>query len=326
MMLRGVLAIGFSAAALSWSAQAAEPVDAVSARAVIDRIQSAGKTMAFTGTFVHQQDSVLHTSKIVQRIESRQPITKVQSLEGHQREIIKTPGETRVYMAERQLVKIDQTGQPRAAFPAMFVGSAASIVRNYDMVKGGSMRIADVDAQEYQLKPKTDSRWPVRFWVDKRSGMIVKCQKLDADGRAVEQAAFTELNLNARPSASSVAVSFAGARQWETHDASLSPIAAPPALKFRPETLKGFELVGVYQKPLNATNETIETRRYVFSDGIASVSVFIQPKASGPLTDRARRKGALSMLSREIQNAWVTVIGDLPPEALNQFAQTIEWK
>lgn len=326
MMWRGAFAIGLTVGALSWSAQAAEPVDSASARAIIDRIQNADKTLAFTGTFVHQQDSILHTSKIAQRIESRQPITKVQSLEGHQREIIKIPGETRIYMAERQLVKVDQTGQPRAAFPAMFVGSSANVVRNYDMIKGGSMRIADVDAQEYQLKPKVDSRWPVRFWVDKRSGMVMKCQKLGADGRAIEQAAFTELNLNARPSASSVAVSFAGARQWETHDATLSPLASPPALKYKPDTLKGFELVGVYQKPQNATNDTIETRRYVFSDGIASVSVFIQPKASGPLTERARRKGALSMLSREIQNAWVTVIGDLPPEALNQFAQTIEWK
>ncbi len=228
MMLRGALAIGFSAAALSWSVQAAEPVDAVSARAVLDRIQAAGKTLSFTGTFVHQQDTVLHTSKIVQRVDARQPTTKVQSLEGHQREIIKIPGETRIYMAERQLVKVDQTGQPRAAFPAMFVGSAANIVRNYDMVKGGSMRIANVDAQEYQLKPKTESRWPVRFWVDKRSGMIMKCQKLNSDGSAVEQAAFTELNLNARPSVSSVAVSFPGARQWETHDASLSPLSSAP--------------------------------------------------------------------------------------------------
>lgn len=326
MMLRGALAISLSLGLASFGVQAADPLDATSAKVIIDRIQAAGNSLVFTGTFVHQQDTVLHTSKIVQRIDSRQPVTKVQSLEGHQREIIKTPAETRVYMAERQLVKIDQTGQPRAAFPAMFVGESASIVRNYDMVKGGSMRIADVDAQEYQLKPKFDARWPIRFWVDKRSGLVVKCQKLGSDGRAVEQAAFTELNLNARPSAASVAVSFAGARQWETHDASLSPLATPPLLKFKPETLKGFDLVGVYQKPQNASNDTIETRRYVFSDGVAFVSVFIQPKSSGPLTDRARRKGALSMLSREIQNAWVTVIGDLPPEALNQFAQTIEWK
>ena len=116
MLLRGAFAIGLTVGALGCSAQAAEPVDSASARAIIDRIQNADKTLAFTGTFVHQQDSVLHTSKIAQRIESRQPITKVLSLEGHQREIIKTPGETRIYMAERQLVKIDQTGQPRAAF------------------------------------------------------------------------------------------------------------------------------------------------------------------------------------------------------------------
>jgi sigma-E factor negative regulatory protein RseB len=325
-MWRRALAVGLSCSALSFAAQAAAPLDAAAAKSVLDRTQAAGKTQAFTGTFVHQQDAVLHTSKIVQRMESRVPVTKVQTLEGHQREIIKTPSETRIYMPEHQLVKVDQTGQPRAAFPAMFVGTSANILRNYDMLKGGSMRIADVDAQEYSLKPKQDARWPIRFWVDKRTGLIVKCQKLDADGRAIEQASFTELNLNARPTSASVSPSFSGVRDWKTHDASLSATPSAPALKFRADALKGFELVGVYQKPQNAANDTIEMRRYVFSDGVALVSVFIQPKSSGPLTERARRKGAVSMLSREIQGAWVTVIGDLPPDALNQLAQTIEWK
>jgi len=63
------------------------------------------------------------------------------------------------------------------------------------------------------------------------------------------------------------------------------------------------------------------------SDGIATVSVFVQSRAvAGPLTERVRRNGALTMLSREIQEAWVTVMGDVPPETLRQFAQTIEWK
>ena len=176
------------------------------------------------------------------------------------------------------------------------------------------MRIADVAAQEYQLKPKIDSRWPVRFWVDKRSGMIVKCQKLDADGRAVEQAAFTELNLNARPSASSVAVSFAGARQWETHDASLSPVAAPPALKYKAETLKGFELVGVYQKPQNATNDTIQTRRYVFSDGIAT---FLNYTTQSPGT-QTRSDPAMTLNS---QNGRVML-----PDTVNIPLQIKYWK
>lgn len=320
------LLLGLSSGALSVAVQAAEPLDAASARAVIDRIQAAGNTLSFTGTFVHQQDSVLHTSKIFQRVESRQATTKVQTLEGQQREIIKNANETRIYMPERQTVKVDQTGQPRAAFPVMFVGSSGSVVRNYDMLQGGTQRIADVDAQEYILKPKHDLRWRIRFWVDKRTGLIVRCQKLDADGRIVEQVAFTELNVTARPSAANVGVSFSGARQWETHDASLSLMPSPPPLKFKADTLKGFDLVGVYQKPLVATQDTIETRRYVFLDGVASVSVFIQPKSSGALIERARRKGSLSMTSREIQNFRVTVIGDLPPEALNQFAQTIEWK
>jgi sigma-E factor negative regulatory protein RseB len=91
--------------------------------------------------------------------------------------------------------------------------------------------------------------------------------------------------------------------------------------------LKGFNLIAVYQRDEPAAESGFKMRRYVLTDGVATISVFVQSKASaGPLNEDVKRKGALSMLSRPIQDAWVTVMGEIPPETLRLFAQSIEWK
>ncbi|NBW00216.1 MAG: hypothetical protein EBR85_00620 [Betaproteobacteria bacterium] len=309
------------------SASAAYPAYAQSESSLaglLERMRTAAQSLSFSGIFVHQQDAVLQSSRIIQTRDAQQPVTKLQTLEGNRQEVIKLSGEIRIYMPDQQRVKIDQTGQPRSAFPAVIVGSPAAVLANYEVVTGGSMRVADVDAQEVLLKPRHEARWPVRVWMDKRTGLIVKCQKLDREGRTVEQAAFTALNFSPKPGPASSQPSFAGVKDWTVYNASFQPTTTAPPLKFRAEALRGFELVGSYERHGPAG---LEMRRYVFSDGVAAVTVFVGPKTKeSPLGDKAHRTGAVSMASKEFQDVRLTVFGDVPPEALRQFVQSIEWK
>ncbi len=98
--------------------------------------------------------------------------------------------------------------------------------------------------------------------------------------------------------------------------------SAPP-LKYKPESLKGFKVVGVYERHGQAG---VEMRRYVLSDGVTAVSVLVQPKTAAQSAEAAHRAAAVSMLSRDIDNTRFLVSGDVPPDALRQFVQTIEWK
>lgn len=98
--------------------------------------------------------------------------------------------------------------------------------------------------------------------------------------------------------------------------------SAPP-LKYQPESLKGFKVVGVYERH---GQSGIEMRRYVLSDGSSAVSVQVQPRSAVGPAEAAQRAGAVSMLSRDIEDLRFVVSGDVPPDALRQFIQTIEWK
>lgn len=302
------------------------PVFALTPQQVIEKAQQASQSLSFQGSFVHQQDSVLHTSKITQGRRGNDMVTRVQALEGFRQEVVRDPLETRTYWPDKQMVKIDQTGFKRSVFPMLFIGSAQQVLANYDLKQGSTLRIANLESTEYELIPKQAGRWPMRIWVDNQTGLILKCQKLAKDQRVVEQAAFTELSFSAKATPVGASTSYSEIKNWKQHDASMARVESGPDLKFAPDTLKGFVKVGVFERTAPDSKRPY-VRRYVFSDGIATVSVFVQPKSvSGPLTDKVRHRGALSMLSREMSESWITVMGDIPPDALARFAQTIEWK
>jgi sigma-E factor negative regulatory protein RseB len=47
------------------------------------------------------------------------------------------------------------------------------------------------------LVPRDNLRFGYRIWSEKKTGLVVKLQTLDADGQVIEQAAFSELQLDA---------------------------------------------------------------------------------------------------------------------------------
>jgi sigma-E factor negative regulatory protein RseB len=65
--------------------------------------------------------------------------------------------------------------------------------------------------------------------------------------------------------------------------------------------------------------------QWVFSDGLASVSVFAEPfDAKRHGTEGGMSTGATHSHSRRQGDFWLTVVGEVPAQTLRQFAQHIE--
>jgi sigma-E factor negative regulatory protein RseB len=65
--------------------------------------------------------------------------------------------------------------------------------------------------------------------------------------------------------------------------------------------------------------------QWVFSDGLASVSVFAEvfdPQRHGP--EKSAVSGATHSLAQRLDGYWVTVLGEVPIATLRRFAQSLE--
>ena len=91
----------------------------------------------------------------------------------------------------------------------------------------------------------------------------------------------------------------------------------------------GFKPMSCYKRPAGANGSAVqdEPLQWIFSDGLASVSIFVEP------LDRQRhdRESSMSMgatqtMSRQLGAYWLTVVGEVPMATLQFFANGLERK
>jgi sigma-E factor negative regulatory protein RseB len=66
----------------------------------------------------------------------------------------------------------------------------------------------------------------------------------------------------------------------------------------------------------------------VYSDGLAAVSVFIEPLAPRrePLRTGLASLGAIHIYTREVANHMVTVVGEAPAASVQRFANAVQYR
>lgn len=291
------------------------------------RLHEASRRRAYTGTFVVSSASgMLSSARIWHVCDGRQQMERVESLTGAPRTTIRRDDEVITFLPD---AKVARTGRRESMglFPSLITSGDHAVADFYAARQQGSERVAGFDADVVQLQPKDRLRFGYRIWSEKKTGLVVKLQTLDAEGRVLEQAAFSELQLDAPVKMDQLAKMMGqteGYRVEKTEPVKTTPAAEGWSLKAE---VPGFHSMNCYRRP--ATEPTASVVQWVFSDGLASVSLFVQP------FDRQRhvQEGLLAMgathtLTRRISvqggDWWLTAVGEVPAQTLKAFAQQLE--
>lgn len=294
----------------------------------LQRIADAAQKLSYSGTFVYRSGSQSETSRIVHVSGNGNQIEKLEVLDGSPREVIRRNDEVKCYLPESRLLIVEQRSTHRA-FPALLPMSLAGLSKYYVIRKNGSTRVAGFDSQIIRLEPRDAWRYGHQFWVDQESGLLLKADKFDAQGETLESLAFTELRIGdpANPDALKPTYAVAPDKKdaWRIRQARLSDLRDDAQWQFRVE-LPGFRREASMRRHIvQDGSEAQEVLHWVFSDGLAALSVFISPvrKATEPGRDEVQSNGAFSVVKRVIERHQVVVMGDVPPAAVRQFAAGI---
>jgi sigma-E factor negative regulatory protein RseB len=169
------------------------------------------------------------------------------------------------------------------------------------------------------LTPKDNLRYGYRFYADTASGMLVRAVTVDAGGNPVEQFTFTQLAIG-RVTPEMVKPRHAAA-SWRVEDAQ----AAPARLAGWGLTA---ELPG-FHKVVELTRRMGESKpvgQVVYSDGLAAVSVFIEPLEGRAGPTGLASMGAIHIYTREVANHMVTVVGEAPAASVQRIADAVQYR
>lgn len=295
------------------------------------RVHQAARQSVYTGTFVVSAGGNMASARIWHACDGKQQLERVEPLSGPPRAIFRRNDQVITFFPASRIA-IAEVRESLGLFPNLLRSSDSSIGDFYHLKAQGVERIAGFDADVFQLVAKDRLRYGYRVWSEKKTGLIVQLQTLGPDGKVLEQAAFSELQLDAPVSIGKLSRMMGNTEGYRVLRPDLQKSDADAQGWVLRNAVDGFKPMGCYERPsvaaVSVAGHDRSTMQWIFSDGVATVSIF----AEAYDVRRHLREGATDMggathtLTRRIDDWWVTTVGEVPVNTLNAFAQALERK
>jgi sigma-E factor negative regulatory protein RseB len=296
LLLPALFGLGFTA-----GVALADPLQESEALAMLQRIADAARQLNYAGTFVYQHGDQVETSRIVHFADSSGEYEKLETLDGPRREIIRNNDEVTCYYLDAKIMRSEKR-VARRAFPALLPEQLSALTVYYQIRKGEPERIAGFDSQALVLEPRDGMRYGHKFWAETNSGLLLKARMVNERHNVVEQFSFTQLAIGSGISRDMVKPSF--------------------SVSFPEWRVDRF----AHNLTSNLGN-SIPVTHMVFSDGLAAVSVFIEPMANRTrINEGLSHQGAINIYTRTINDQVVTVLGEAPASTVMQIANSVSFR
>jgi sigma-E factor negative regulatory protein RseB len=287
----------------------------------LQAIQAAAQRTNYAGTIVYQQRDEVRSSRVFHFFDGRSSSERVQMLDGPPREVIRHGDQVECLYPQLRRIVVEKAGR-KAAFPALGEGGPLGVLEHYSLRATEVERVAGLECRVLRLEPKDALRYGYRLCIDPSSGLMMKVQVLGADDAVIEQVAFSEVRIGEAITAGQLRPSFSTAG-WdvvrrESHEIEFINhgwmVTAPD----------GFRRLTEVERHLGIEKQRVALQA-VYSDGLATVSVFIEPGAPGADTASVPSRGPITAVMRRVGDARVTVIGEVPQATAQSFADSVHY-
>lgn len=292
---------------------------------LLRRVGVASHQQPLVGTYFHQTQGTMETFQLV-RGNTAQGLTELyKALDGPPREIVRHGNDVTLYAADKTALATAKFSAMRL-FPAVLPEDVGSIQQSYNLKRLDNDRVAQRDCTWLQLKPKDATRYSFRMCVNSDSALPLKSATITPQGEVVEQNTFTDLELGQPSDKAMLKPRLAGKLSYQIHrtpPGSAPAPGLPDASQFVSGLPSGFKLIKVAKRALPGQPEG-SVRQYMFSDGLAMLSIFVEPSDGNKHAERAvALHGPVSLASHSDGDRFITLVGDIPEHGLANLLKTV---
>jgi sigma-E factor negative regulatory protein RseB len=317
-----------------WNAAAQSPHD------WLERMVDANGKFNYQGTLVHMCDGTMDIVHIVHRVDHGQVTERLTAQASGGRQIIRNADEVMCILPDQKKVMVERRdsgvspiGSRIANFPS-FSNISASL---YDVVMLGSDRVADRETVMLAIRPVDSHRYGYRLWLDRRTALPLKFELVDDDGQGLEQGVFTEIEFHESISAKDVEPTIATDEfEWQ-RSAVVSEKAEGSGNNLSSGTTSdepvrsgwwvmtpppGFKLT--FAQSQLAEGATAPMEQLVYSDGLATISVFIESEVeASAAVEGMSRMGATNAFTTFRDGYLITAMGGVPLDTARMVALSV---
>lgn len=293
----------------------------------MERMHSAPCRKSYAGVFVVMSaNGAMSSSRIWHACDGLQQMERVESLSGAPRTVFRRNDEVRTFLPQARVVRTDRR-DAAGLFPRVPVVSGTSTAQFYTSQLIGQERVAGLVSDVVWFKPMDALRFGYRLWVERDSGLVVKLQTLALDGRVLEQAAFSELDLNASVRVEQLSRLMDSTTGYKVVAPAVVKTTAHAEGWSMRQPVAGFVPVSCHKRAVSAADDAPSVLQCLYSDGLASVSLFLESfdPQHHPAQSQVSGMGATQLFAQRVSpDTWLTVVGEVPLQTLRLFAGQLE--
>lgn len=285
----------------------------------LQKMTTAVQTTNYEGTVIRIQNGTAEALKVVHLVADGVIRERVVIQEGNGLEIIRNGNEVHCILPDRKSVLVEEWDDQSTLFSTL-PSSDIRFGSEYDVAIVREERVAGRKAIMLAIRPHDDFRYGHRIWLDVETGFPLQTKLMDGTGESIEQVKFADISLgtNIQMSALRPTTNIDDFRWFaQSQKTTKSPIAATWTSDDLPP---GFRVVSTHVE--ETTGDEGKQVHMMLSDGLANVSVFIEPHTDEAVARRSK-VGASNSFSVPIREFRVTAVGEVPLATAEQIARSM---
>ncbi len=292
---------------------------------LLQKAAVAGHVMSYTGIFVYTNASHTKAVQVKHIYDGKGEYARNVTLEETPRELFTEGPELVIYNRKKEKVIIKKRNA-KNIFPNILPIKTQQLKAGYELHAAETSRVAGRAARLLLLMPKDSYRYAHRLWVDQEYGLLLKYEVYDAKHKVLERVAFNELNLVKNLDLDWFQPQIDTSKHYEMEDqVSVMPDTMGAKHWRMAKVPIGYRKVD--QVKVHAHNREVPMTQLIFCDGLSSVSLFIEPLNNNmPPFVGQHVKGNTSLYAAVKKGHQITVVGEVPTDAVVRFGHAIEFK
>jgi sigma-E factor negative regulatory protein RseB len=292
---------------------------------LLQKTAVAGHVLNYNGIFVYSNRNETKAVQVKHIYNGQGEYARNVTLDLSPREMFSQGSDLVIYNPKEEKVIIEKR-HAQNLFPNVLPLKSNRLKNSYYLHEAEEDTVSGRASRQLLLFPKDNYRYSYKFWVDKEYGLLLKYEMLNDKHEVLESIVFNELNLIKNLELDWFQPHIDNKKNYEMEeempivpDSSNSPAWSINQLP------AGY--LKIDQMKVTAHNRKVPMTQLIFSDGLSSISLFIEP-LSGQIPPRIGnvKMGYTNLYANVKKGYQITVVGEVPQEAVVKIGESVSFK
>ncbi len=290
---------------------------------LLDKAAHAARDLSYKGIFTYQSGTNSRSIEITHMNAGQGEYSRVVMLDGLPREVLSQGSDIVIFSPRNEKVVIEKR-RGKNLFPALLPVNLDLVKVSYQARVTGQERIAGREGVIVLLEPRDNYRYSYKLLTDKEYGLLLKATTLNQQNEVIEQMIFSQLNLLNTHDMEWFQPKVDPRKPYVMEEEALSSAAGETISWKLGQLPAGYKQIDHIRRVV--PGKATPVNQLIFSDGLSSVSLFIEPLTKGVRPKVGHTMVGPTNFYANVNGGYqIVVVGEVPQATVSQIANSVSF-